>query len=83
MRAVMFPLAKFLAGFGPLILLVGGTAWFCDRLVGNSDPIMHPFIYCGPIALGIGAIVGWVCVATVADLEARSKRGNGDGAESD
>ena len=73
MKTLFFALAKLLAVTVPIILFVGGAFWFCDRLVGGSDPIMHPFIYTGPVALILGALTAWICYMIVSDQEARSR----------
>lgn len=74
MKTLLYSIAKFIAVVVPIFLFVGGTLWFCNRLVGGSDPIMHPFIYTGPIALIFGVLTSWVCFLIVSDQEARSNR---------
>ncbi|MCA9140400.1 MAG: hypothetical protein KDB00_26695 [Planctomycetales bacterium] len=71
MKTLLFLIARVSAVIAPIFLFVGSTEWFCDRLVGSSDPIMHPFIYLGPIALILGAFAAWICFMIVADQEAR------------
>lgn len=74
MKRLIFAIAKILAVALPIFLFLVGTAWFCNLQVRGSDPIMHPFIYTGPIALIIGGLTSWVCFLIVSAQEARSGR---------
>ena len=78
MKTLYFACARFLAAVVPVLLMMGGTAWFCDRIVGNADPIMHPFIYLSPFALIVGVAITWIGLVIVSDQEARSRERHED-----
>lgn len=69
-----FLIAKYLAFLIAISSFVGGTYWVCDRIVGGADPIMHPFIYMGPIALLVGGGAGALAVMVINAYQQRLNR---------
>jgi|GEM_PF-5288532 len=74
MRSFLCYIAKCLAFLITVSLFVGPTYWVCDRMVGSADPIMHPFLILGPIALLIGGGTGAFAVLVVNAYEQRLNR---------